>query len=53
METAIANTKPDSSQKTNGFLNPALIVQELDLKPGETVADFGAGAGHFTFKNTL
>ena len=48
METAIANTKPDSSQKTNGFLNPALIVQELDLKPGETVADFGAGAGHFT-----
>src|SRR3989338_950603 len=48
MEIAIANTKPDSSPKINGFLNPAFIVQELDLKPGEAVADFGAGAGHLT-----
>lgn len=30
------------------FLHPERIVARFDLKPGDTVADFGAGAGFFT-----
>lgn len=48
MEKDIANIKPDSSPKTNGFLNPDFIVRGFDLKPGQIIADLGAGAGYFT-----
>lgn len=30
------------------FLNPEAVVDELDIRPGETVADFGAGSGFFS-----
>ena len=33
---------------TGGFMNPDLIVNEFDLKPGMSGADFGSGAGYFT-----
>jgi len=33
---------------TAGFLEPERIVQYFNLKPGDHVADFGAGHGYFT-----
>ena len=30
------------------FLNPDTIVDEWDVRPGEVVADFGAGSGFFS-----
>ncbi len=32
------------------FLNPKNIFDQLALSPGDRVADFGAGAGHFTLE---
>ncbi|KKS36719.1 MAG: hypothetical protein A3G49_04600 [Candidatus Sungbacteria bacterium RIFCSPLOWO2_12_FULL_41_11] len=51
--TAISQVSVNSAAakeltKNTGFLNPGIVVREFDLKPGEAVADFGAGAGHFT-----
>lgn len=33
---------------TGGFLHPGDIVGRLDIRPGMTVADFGAGGGYFS-----
>ena len=33
---------------SGGFMNPDKIVEELDIKSGMFVADFGCGAGYFT-----
>ncbi len=32
------------------FVDPVTIVRKLDLAPGLVVADFGCGAGYFTFE---
>lgn len=32
----------------DSFLNPETVVDEWDVRPGETVADFGAGSGFFS-----
>lgn len=34
---------------TSDFINPIDVVQHLDLKAGDRVADFGAGSGAYTF----
>jgi len=31
-----------------GFLNPDEVIESLDIRPGERVADFGCGAGFFS-----
>lgn len=32
------------------FVDPATIVDQLSIKPGSTVADFGCGSGYFSFE---
>lgn len=32
----------------DSFLNPEMVVDEWDVRPGETIADFGAGSGFFS-----
>jgi ubiquinone/menaquinone biosynthesis C-methylase UbiE len=32
------------------FLNPSQAIEELDIRPGMRVADFGSGAGHWTIE---
>lgn len=42
-------TPPQSSESIEqAFLEPEQIVHSLDLRPGNHVADFGAGHGYFT-----
>ena len=36
------------SMPQEGFLNPDTTVDEWDVRPGEVVADFGAGSGFFS-----
>jgi len=31
------------------FIDPKTTVQQMGLKSGMKVADFGAGSGHYTF----
>jgi len=38
------NPKRDEYQK------PHKVIMALDLKPGEALADIGAGSGYFTFR---
>lgn len=33
---------------SGGFMNPEVIAESFDLRPGMMVADFGSGAGYFT-----
>lgn len=42
----------DTNIMHNGmtFVDPAAIVRKLELAPGSIVADFGCGAGYFTFE---
>ncbi len=39
-------TSPETG--TGGFLHPERITAYLDVRPGMTVADFGAGGGYFS-----
>ncbi|MEK7560241.1 MAG: class I SAM-dependent methyltransferase [Patescibacteria group bacterium] len=32
----------------DSFLNPENVVEEFDVRPGEIIADFGAGSGFFS-----
>lgn len=32
----------------DSFLNPETVADEWDIRPGETVADFGSGSGFFS-----
>lgn len=36
--------------KRDEYQKPHEVVTALNLKPGETVADIGAGSGYFTFR---
>jgi arsenite methyltransferase len=40
----LENPQRDAEQK------PEEVIQVLDIKPGETLADIGAGSGYFTFR---
>ena len=35
--------------KRDTYQNPQEVMEALGLKPGEVIADIGAGLGHFTF----
>ena len=45
-------SKPENSQRESffsvKFVNPQTIVDQLEITPGITVADFGCGAGFFS-----
>lgn len=43
-----SSVQTTSSSGTAGFLHPERILRYLDIRPGMVVADFGAGAGHFS-----
>lgn len=43
-----SSVQTTSSSGTAGFLHPERILRYLDIRPGMNVADFGAGAGHFS-----
>ena len=32
------------------FVDPAAVVKQLSVKPGDKIADFGSGAGYFSFE---
>lgn len=39
---------PDSNVTASGIIDPARIVANLGIKPGDHIADFGSGKGYFT-----
>lgn len=45
IDAAVINNVPDGAK----FLNPEKIVEEMDVKPGMLIADFGCGTGYFVF----
>ena len=47
------NDNQNNSEEINkvgsgGLMNPDYIIENLNIKSGMTVADFGCGAGYFT-----
>ncbi len=42
------NLEPILSIGSGGFMNPDTIVDNLNIKSGSVVADFGCGAGYFS-----
>ncbi len=36
-------------QNSSAFCDPNLVLSQLSVAPGSTVADFGAGSGYFSF----
>src|SRR4030095_2930668 len=36
--------------KRDAYQNPQEVLAALDIKPGEIIADIGAGSGYFTFR---
>ena len=46
--TSMSTISTGNHLGTGGFLNPELIINELGLREGMNVADFGSGAGYFT-----
>lgn len=45
---AKSNLEPMTKLGSGGFLNPEQIVEDLKIKSGLRVADFGCGAGYFS-----
>lgn len=39
-----------AAPSTLAFVDPALVINQLDVVPGSTVADFGCGSGFFSFE---
>ncbi|QQS61724.1 MAG: methyltransferase domain-containing protein [Candidatus Moraniibacteriota bacterium] len=44
------NTSPNETIKTKSFLEPNKIFDQIPIRLGMHVADFGTGAGHFTIE---
>lgn len=36
--------------RRDGWQKPEMVLQALDVRPGQSVADLGAGGGYFTFR---